>query len=279
MIAHTGFSQKIGRQFVVNVEIVPPASVSGCDVAIALRDALQGVSLDGINIADSPMARARMSPLLCAAAIEREIGAGFEYIPHLAVRDRNRIATQGMIWGAAAAGIHSILIVSGDAVQYGNDRLAKAVTDMNVASAVDMAGAAGLTAGVVMDPRPTETDRARRALERKLAAGARFVITQPLYTVEDLDHLARATESYHAPVLCGILPLVSPRHARFLHEKVPEISTPAQLLEAMESAGERALETGIENARMMLRAARERLAGVCIMPPFNRFHLVPDILA
>ena len=275
---HSGFSQKLGHEFVINVEIVPPASSLGCDVAFALRDALKGLPVDGINIADSPMARARMSPLLCAVAIERESGARFEYIPHLAVRDRNRIATRGLIWGAVAAGIRSILIVSGDAVQHSNDELARSVRDLDVPATVRMACAEGLSAGVVLDPRQAKAAYEQRSLERKLAAGASFVITQPLYDAKDLDHLARSTESYDVPVLCGILPLVSSRHAHFLHEKVPEISTPAHLLEEIDSAGERALEIGIDNARTMLAEARRRFAGVCIMPPFNRFHLISDIL-
>ena len=85
-------------------------------------------------------------------------------------------------------------------------------------------------------------------------------------------------EPYDIPVLSGILPLVSLRHARFLHEKVPEITVPLHLLDAMEAAGDNACNAGIENAHTMFLEARQRLAGVCIMPPFNRFHLVSDIL-
>ena len=167
-MTHLGFSQRIGREFVINVEIVPPAS-SDCRTGIDLRDALKGCPVDGINVADSPMARARMSPLLCATAIENEIGTGFEYIPHLAVRDRNRAATQGLIWGAVATGARSILIVSGDPVQHSRDPHTRAVRDLDVPATVKMACAEGLLTGVVVDPRPTESKRALRKLEQKLA--------------------------------------------------------------------------------------------------------------
>jgi len=215
---------------------------------------------------------------LCAATIEKESRAEFEYIPHLAVRDRNRVATQGLIWGSAATGARSILIVSGDPVRYSHDHYTRAAHDLDVPAAVRMACAEGLLAGVVIDPRPSESKRALRKLEQKLAAGARFAITQPLYDVRDLDQFTRSIAPYDIPFLLGILPLVSLRHARFLHEKVPEISTPIHLLNAMESAGDAALNVGIENAHTMFAEARHRLAGVCIMPPFNRFHLVSDIL-
>ena len=150
-MGHLEFSQRIGHEFVINVEIVPPAS-SDCDVGISLRDALQGLPVSAVNIADSPMACARMSPLLCAATIGRDAGQRFECIPHLAVRDRNRIATQGLLWGAVANGIRSILVVSGDPVRNSNDRQARAVHDLNVSAAVNMARAEGLLVGVALGP-------------------------------------------------------------------------------------------------------------------------------
>lgn len=268
----------MGHEFVINVEIVPPASSRDMP-GTELKEALQGLPVDAINVADSPLARARMSPALFGIATRQAAGMDIEYIPHLAVRDRNRVATQGLLWGAVATGARSLVVVSGDAIRYASDARAIRVADLTVPDAVRMASEAGLLAGVVMDPRPAESERELHKLEKKLKAGARFVITQPLYDLEALDRFVRVMEPFDVPVLHGILPLVSERHAKFLHHKVPEITVPQRVLAGMTAAGDRALAIGIENARTMFAAARQHLAGVCIMPPFNRFELVADVLA
>ena len=110
-----------------------------------------------------------------------------------------------------------------------------------------------------MDPRPAESGTGReRSLEQKARRRRQFHHHSATIRCERAWTISHAFDGIirHVPVLCGILPLVSPRHARFLHEKVPEISVPTHLLEEIESAGERAPETGIANARTMLAEAR-----------------------
>ena len=272
------FSKRIGSQFVINVEAMPPASYSA-DLGAKLRDSLQDLPIDAINLADSPMARPRMSPPLFSSVIKADCGERFEFIPHVNVRDRNRVALQGLIWGIVATGAKSVLIVSGDSVRHSNDHEAVQVVDLTVPDLVRMAREAELIAGVVMDPRPAQAESERRKLETKLDAGAGFIITQPLYDVKELDSFVRAVEDYDVPVLLGVLPLVSIRHARFLDRRVPGISVPAHVIDALELvAADDMPAFGIDNARTMLTEARQRMAGVCIMPPFNRFDLVADIL-
>jgi methylenetetrahydrofolate reductase (NADPH) len=277
-MVETKFAQKLGKSFVVNVEAVPPAGRDCAQMAAKIAAALNDQPIDAINLADSPMASPRMSPSLFAGALRAAVPAELEIIPHVTVRDRNCVALQGLLWGIAGLGISTILAVSGDPVQYSSDPRARHVGHLSVSELVGMAREAGLRVGVVLDPRPALRERELRKLEKKISAGAQFVITQPLYAIHELEVLAADLASLGAPALLGILPLVSVRHARFLDEKVPGISVPASLLSQMERAGEDALAIGIANARQMLAGAREWMAGACLMPPFGRFNLVSAVL-
>ncbi|MGQ9667730.1 MAG: methylenetetrahydrofolate reductase [Anaerolineae bacterium] len=272
-----GFCEKLGRRFVLNVEIVPPA-VPQTDIGTRACSSFSALSVDGLNIADSPMARARMNPLMAAHLVEQACPARFGYIPHINCRDHNRVAVRGLLWGAAALGVGAVLVVSGDSIAHSDDSRARAVGDISVPELVQMARDAGLLAGVVLDPRANQWEVERRKMVRKVEAGAGFVITQPLFEPEHLEWIADQMQTFGVPLIAGILPLISARHARFLDARVPGISVPAELIERMERIGADALRVGLENARQMLETARRVCAGACIMPPFERFHLVREIL-
>jgi len=114
-------------------------------------------------------------------------------------------------------------------------------------------------------------------LAQKIDAGAQFAVTQPIYDAETADTMAQATQSMGIPVIMGILPLRTARHADFLHQKVAGIAVPKWLREQMHQA-DNTIKTGNQNAREMLAAARERFAGACIMPPFDHYEVLEDIL-
>lgn len=275
---YSQFLNKLGHEFVTNVEVVPPAAPHSADLTAAIANIAQTLPVDGVNVADSPMATPKMSAMLFALPLRAQLPAGVEIIPHITARDHNRVALQGLMWGAAACGIRTVLIVSGDSVRYSNDPATRLVADLDIPAITRLAREAGLTPGVVFDPRPAQRQHELRKLEQKLAAGAAFVITQPVYAPAEAEDLWRDLAGRGAPVLLGLLPLVSLRHAVFLNERVPGISLPAHLLDQMRAAGPDALSVGLDNARRMLGAARERFAGVCIMPPFHRFALLRELL-
>ena len=114
-------------------------------------------------------------------------------------------------------------------------------------------------------------------LVRKVDAGARYVVTQPVYDAEAADTLAKATRHIGIPLIMGILPLRTPRHADFLHTRVAGIAVPKHLRERMHRAPDPVAE-GIANARELVTLARERFAGACIMPPFDHYEIMPPIL-
>jgi homocysteine S-methyltransferase len=114
-------------------------------------------------------------------------------------------------------------------------------------------------------------------LKKKVAAGAQFAVTQPVYDKPGADEIAEATEGIGIPVIMGVLPLRTPRHAEFLHTKVAGISIPDTLRQRMQRAADPVAE-GAANAREMVDTARSRFAGACIMPPFDHYEVMADIL-
>jgi homocysteine S-methyltransferase len=200
-------------------------------------------------------------------------------ILHCTTRDHNRLSLQGMLWGAQALGIGTVLIATGDMVALDDRHITSTVRDMDVFGLVGMARQSGLQTGVVIDPHPESNgfERAVRRLIQKVDAGAQFAVTQPIYDTETADAMARATQSAGIPVIMGILPLRTARHADFLHQKVAGIAVPKRLRDQMHRA-EDTIKTGNQNAREMLALARERFAGACIMPPFDHYEVLEEIL-
>jgi homocysteine S-methyltransferase len=142
-----------------------------------------------------------------------------------------------------------------------------------------MSREAGLRTGVVFDPHPESHgfDRAVRRLERKAEAGAQFVATQPVYDESSALALIDSIEHIGLPVMLGILPLRSARHAEFLHRSVSGIAVPRDVRARMASAPDPILE-GVASARDLLGVARERFAGTYLMPPFGHYEVLRQIL-
>jgi homocysteine S-methyltransferase len=111
----------------------------------------------------------------------------------------------------------------------------------------------------------------------KVEAGARWVQTQPLYDLEVLDRFFARTRP-PIPLIVGIMPLHSSRHAEFLHNEVPGITVPDAVRVRMKEAGERGLRAGVEMAQGLLRDVRAGHAGAYLMPSFGRFEVVAEVL-
>lgn len=262
--------------FFVSVEVVPPAGPDAERLLAALA-ALDDLPVDAFSVATNPVARPRMSAMALCSLIHRRLGRAA--ILHCTTRDHNRLSLQGLLWGARALGISTVLVATGDFVALADRATTTQVRDIDVFGLLAMAREAGLQAGVVLDPRPESDGLVREVerLRRKVDAGAQFVVTQPVYDVAFADALAEATRGIDIPLIMGVLPLRTPRHAEFLHTKVAGIAVPEALRDRMRRAREPKAE-GIAIARENLALARQRFAGACIMPPFDHYELLFDIL-
>ncbi len=273
MLSHENGQAPPGR-FAISVEVVPPAGPDAEPILSALA-ALADLPVAGFSVATNPVAKPRMSALALCALIQARTGRPATL--HCTTRDHNRLSLQGLLWGARALGIESILATTGDFVALGDRASTSTVRDLNVLDLVAMAREAGLRAGVALDPSAYGLEQAVDRLERKIEAGAQFAITQPLYDRAGMETLSRAVESVALPVVMGILPLRTPRHAQFLHQRVDGILVPESVRERLAQADDPVVE-GAANARHMLALAREKFAGACLMPPFNHYEVLFDIL-
>jgi homocysteine S-methyltransferase len=121
-------------------------------------------------------------------------------------------------------------------------------------------------------------------LHRKITAGADFFLTQPIYRPTDGPNLIEAYEAKHGklnkPILAGILPLVSAKHANFLHHEVPGVFIPDEARKKIESAGdtESGVKVGVELAVELIEQVKRWASGVYFMPQFHRYDMVAEII-
>ncbi len=268
--------QQAASTFLHCLEVLPPRGPDVSGIVRRLQELPPGV-VHFVNIADSPMARPRMNPTVLAAIVRAQIG--LEPIVHLTVRDRNRIALESDILAAKAVGISHHLAVSGDPVKFSDRASARPAGDMSVLDLIRLCVEMGQTVGAVFDPSPKVRARELEKLEHKIAAGASFVITQPLFSTEAFVSIRMLLRPYAVPIITGILPLYSAAHANYLHNKVPGISIPETIRRRMANAQD-AVHEGISIARDLLAEARRvGYQGACIMPPFGHYELAGPILA
>jgi methionine synthase I (cobalamin-dependent)/5,10-methylenetetrahydrofolate reductase len=289
------FADKLGRRFVVTAELDPPR---GPDYAAALEAAgrLKDFGVDAVNVADNPLARVRMSSVALAHIIREEVG--LEPILHFTCRDRNLLGLQSELVGAAALGIGVILALTGDPSEVGDYPKAKSVFDLDSTGLVKLvdklrSGADlsdkpvgepyDVTVGVALNPGAQDLDREIRRFREKVGAGADFAMTQPFYDAAVWFEFLERYGEPPVPVILGLLPLKSFRHAQFLHYEVPGIEVPAEALAKMEAAASRGKEVeraeGLAIAREILARVRDACAGIYVIPPAGDFDVVGDLLA
>jgi len=286
------FLRKLGEKFVVSVEVDPPRGINTQKV-MAGAELLVKHGVDAINIADSPMARIRMSAMALAYQIHTHFPR-VEIILHFTCRDRNLMGLQSDLLGAHALGLRNILCLTGDPPSLGDYPNATAVYDTDAVglmrivhqmnSGTDQAGTSigGVTRfaiGCGVNPTAEDLEGEFERVRRKLDAGPRFIMTQPVY---ELDCWKRFVERLSGitdiPILIGILPLQSFRHAEFLHNEVPGISVPDWIRRRMHEAGGEGQKVGVELARELLAQCRSLASGAYLMPSFGRYENCLEVL-
>ncbi len=286
----TVLSRKLeAREFVISVELDPPRGHNAEKLlqgAKLLRE--RGVEIVDIN--DGSLGRVRMS-VLPTAILVRE-ATGLDVTMHFTCRDRNLMGIQADLLGAHAMGIRNILAMTGDPPRAGDYVNATAVFDVDAIGlirilaemnrGVDPTGTSigeptAFCIGVALDPASPDRAREMERFQAKIEAGALWAQTQPVYDLEVLDRFFGSWRP-PIPVVVGILPLHSTRHAEFLHNEVPGITVPDGVRQRMREAGERGLRSGIEMAQDLLRAVAGCWAGAYLMPSFGRFEVVAEVL-
>jgi len=292
----TELAQKLSRgKFVISVEMDPPRGLSTHKL-LAGASLLAEAGADVINVADSPMARMRMSAWAVCDLVQRLINV--ESTLHFPTRGRNLLRVQGDLLAAHALGIRNVLVIMGDPTAIGDYPEAMDNYDLvpsglirlikeGFNTGLDHAGASigqptNFFVGAALNLSASEPEQELRNLHRKVRAGADFFLTQPIYRpAEGRGLLARYEEKYgrlEKPVLVGILPLVGWKHANFLNHEVPGISIPDETIKRLEGAGEDAAKEGVAIAVELIEQIKEWAQGVYLMPQFSRFDLIAEII-
>ncbi|MEI6892989.1 MAG: bifunctional homocysteine S-methyltransferase/methylenetetrahydrofolate reductase [Pontiella sp.] len=290
-----GFAAKLARgEKVTSIEITPPRSI---DLKPMLKQCqtCKEAGIDAINIPDGPRASARISPMVAALAVEREVG--IETVLHYCCRDRNLIGMQSDLLGGYAGGLRNYLIITGDPPKLGDYPDSTAVFDVdavglsqvvtNLNHGIDVGGnpinpPTGILIGVGANPCAVEPERELQHYMNKINAGAEYAITQPVFDPEALLRFmdAAAAKGGTIPVVAGVWPLVSLRNAEFLANEVPGVEIPDAILERMSHAKtkEDGRALGIEIAREICEAISDRVAGYQVSAPFGIVDLALRVL-
>jgi methionine synthase I (cobalamin-dependent)/5,10-methylenetetrahydrofolate reductase len=284
------FGRKLGKQFAVSVEVDPPKGTNP-EKLLRAANMMKQAGVDAVNIADSPMARVRMSCLAVASLLQREVR--IETILHFTCRDRNLMGLQSDLMGAHALGVRNILAITGDPPRVGDYPSATAVYDVDSIGLVkiistlnagkDLAGNSigrptSFLVGVAVNPVADDIDLEVQRLRRKVQAGAKFAFSQPLFETGPMTAFLQRVSDLDIPVFLGLLPLASHRHAEFLHHEVPGITIPDPTRDRMRLAGEKSAEEGVRICRELLAQARELFSGVYLIPSFGRYELALSVL-
>src|SRR5258708_31831324 len=224
--------------------------------------------------------------------MQREVG--IDAILHYTCRDRKVRWRERDMVGAAAVGIRNLICITGDPPKMGNYPDATAVFDVdaiglvnivhNLNRGLDIGGnpigaGTGFVIGVGANPGLTDLDEEIRRFEYKVAAGAEYAVTQPVFDIRLLENFLRRIEHCRIPVIAGIWPLVSVRNAEFMKNEL-RVSVPDSILERMARAQtpDAARAEGVAIAREMLIAVRPAVQGAQISAPQGRYNLAVDVL-
>ena len=289
-------------ELVYSIELLPPRTPT---YARLLRNAqlCYENGIDAINIPDGPRASARISPLLSAIEIERQIG--IETILHYTCRDRNLIGIQADLLGGYASGLRNLLAVTGDPPKLGDYPDSSGVFDINAIGLTQVLqklktgqdiGSSPLkksiayAVGVALNPVALNLESEVQRYVQKVAAGADFSITQPVFTTAALFRCLELCEIElnkaglkAIPVIAGIWPLASYKNAEFLANEVPGIEIPIQAIQRMARHKDKAagLQEGVAIAQEIwqeLKSFGDPIQGIQVSAPFGCVEAALDVV-
>lgn len=273
-------------------EIDPPGHLQ---VRSMLEDArcVVEAGADAISLADNPLASLKMSNIAVAGMLRQE--CGIQTICHLTCRDRNALGLQSALMGAHALGIRGILAITGDPLgrsagagravfEFNSFTLVRLLAGMNRGAShagSNLKGETDFSIGVAFNSAARNLDGEAQRLDKKIAEGARFVMTQPVFDAEQAARVLDLTRSKGIRVFLGFFPLLSARTALYLHNEVPGMRIPAPVLNRLESlpAREDQEKAGLEMAQQLLSALAGQLDGIYLISPHNRARMLAPLVS
>ncbi len=286
----SNFAQNIGKKFLTTVELDIPR---GLDMSSVVEGAtyLKQNGIDAVNITDGARARLRMTPLAICHKVQSE--TGMETITHLACRDRNMIGMQADLLGCHELRLKNILVITGDPANIGDYPHATSVFDIESVGFIravkrfnegrDLMGNSigtktnfliACAANPVAEDLEYELDK----LHQKVEEGAQIIFTQPVLEIHTMEEFMKKIDHLKIPVMVGIMPLRSYRHAEFLHNEIPGINIPDSVREKFRAAGKNGAVLGVKIAAEFLRESKHMVTGAYMLPPFKKYQMAIEIM-
>ena len=265
-------------EFVVTAEVGPPKGIHLEHLVEEAKEHLSGIT--AVNVTDNQSSVMRMGSLPTCVALKN---AGLTPILQLTCRDRNRIALQSELLGAAALGIDNILCLTGDHTKMGDHPGAKPVFDLDSVSllhtvsqlekGVDLAGNAlvgeppKFAKGAVVSPCSDSVDAQLAKMERKVMAGAEYFQTQAVFDSEKFISFMEKAKQFGKPVQLGVIIPKNAGMCKFMNKNVAGVHVPQWMIDELAADKERAKAgiTGVELAAKVIKECRPYCQGLHIM--------------
>ena len=265
-------------QFVITAEVGPPKGIDCSHVVQEAKEHLSGIH--AVNVTDNQSSVMRMGSLPVCVAMKN---AGLTPILQLTCRDRNRIALQSELLGAAMLGVENILCLTGDHTTMGDHPGAKPVFDLDSVSllhtvcqlekGVDLSGnalvgeAPKFAKGAVVSPCSDSVDAQLAKMERKVMAGAEYFQTQAVFDSEKFISFMEKAKQFGKPVQLGVIIPKSAGMAKFMNNNVAGVHVPQHMIDALAADKERAKAgiTGVEIAAQIIKDCKPYCQGLHIM--------------
>ncbi len=280
----------VKKKTVIVTELDPPRNMDYEKIVQGAK-ALKTAGTDFMTLADNSLAILRMSNVALGHMVQQQ--ADLPCVIHLSCRDRNSIGTQSELMGMAALGLHHVLAITGDPARFGDVPEASSVYDLNSVSLIN--AICRLNSGQTLTGRPLKfrtrfiigcsfnpnvknMDGQVKRLERKLAAGAQFIMTQPIYDPALAKATKSATEKFGVPVLVGVMPLLNSRNTQFLANEVPGIEIPQSIQDRMRGKeAEDGKREGVTIAREMADAVLQHFQAIYLITPLARYDTTVEL--
>lgn len=280
------FCHKLNKkEKVIAVELDPPydANIQGI---LDRANILKAAGVDLLTFSDSPMARPRMDSILTAVKVQNEVG--IPTMPHISCRDRNMIAMRAQILGAYINGIRNLLIVTGDPIPGSERGMIHSVFDFYSVQLMEFVREMNrehflkepISYGGALNYARANLDVEIERIQKKKAAGAQYFLTQPIFSKEDMERIRYIKERVDIKILCGVMPLVNLRNAKFIANEIAGMRVPSEVVEEFlpEMSREEGEVVGVRIARRVILGLEDVVDGYYFIVPFNRVYLVGDCL-
>ena len=281
----------VKERHTVIVELDPPRDLDISKFMLG-AEALRRAGADALTLADNSLAVTRMSNMALGHLVHAR--TGLRPLVHVACRDRNLIGTQSHLMGFDALGMDHVLAVTGDPARFGDlpgsssvydltsfeiIRMIKQLNDGISFSGKPLKQKANFVIGAAFNPNVKHLDKAVQRLEKKIASGADYIMTQPVYDQELIVRIAEATAHLDIPIFIGIMPLANGRNAEFLHNEVPGIQLTDDVRNRMKGLeGEAGRAEGVAIAKELLDVATSHFNGIYLMTPFMYYDMSAQLL-